>query len=103
HPEAGYGSPVAVRGYHRSGYRECLVFNIKDLENIDEKTTAIRIGGSVGWKKRSVIQEKALNLNIKILNKKEHKISLKSAPKNVETNVDTKNTVESTTEVKSDE
>ena len=26
HPEAGFGAPAAIRGFHPSGYREVLVF-----------------------------------------------------------------------------
>lgn len=93
HPEAGFGSPKAVRGFHPSGYREVLVFTPGELETIDPATTAIRIGGTVGGQKRSVIQEKAEKLGIKVLNKKEAKVSV--AP------VETAPAV--TEEVKSDE
>ncbi|MDR0439146.1 MAG: 50S ribosomal protein L32e [Methanocalculaceae archaeon] len=71
HPEAGFGSPVAIRGFHPSGYREVLVFRPIDLEEIDAATTAARIGAAVGRQKRAAIQTKAAALGIKILNPKE--------------------------------
>ncbi len=64
----GFGSPKAVRGLHPSGYEEVLVYNVKDLENVDPKRQAIRIASTVGMKKRLQIEEKAKELGIKILN-----------------------------------
>lgn len=72
-PAPGYGSPIAVRGMHPSGFREILVFNPAELDNLDPDLDAIRIGGSVGGKKRAVIQEKAVSAGLKILNPKEIK------------------------------
>ena len=73
HPEAGFGAPAAIRGFHPSGYREVLVFRPADLEEIDAATTAVRIGASVGGQKRAAIQTKAAALGIKVLNPKEAK------------------------------
>lgn len=70
HPTPGYGSPVAVRGLHPSGFEEVLVHNMAELEGIDAETQAARIGGSVGGKKRMMIQEAAEGLGIKVLNYK---------------------------------
>jgi len=67
-PKPGFGSPVAVRGMHPSGFFEVLVFTEKDLENLDVKTQAIRISAGVGGRKRKAIQEKATASGIKILN-----------------------------------
>lgn len=67
-PKPGFGSPVAVRGMHPSGFFEVLVFTEKDLENIDVKTQAIRISAGVGARKRKALQEKAAASGIKILN-----------------------------------
>ena len=58
---------------HPSGFREILVFNPAELDNLDPDLDAIRIGGSVGGKKRAVIQEKAVSAGLKILNPKEIK------------------------------
>lgn len=79
HPQTGFGSPKAVRGFHPSGYREALIFTVAELSEIDPATTAVRIGASVGGAKRMAIQEEAEKLGIKILNKKEVKAPVKVA------------------------
>jgi large subunit ribosomal protein L32e len=70
-PNPGYGSPVAVRGMHPSGYHEVRVFTPKELEGLNPSEDAIRIGASVGNKKRQVIQEQALSAGLKVLNPRE--------------------------------
>ena len=67
-PKPGFGSPIAVRGMHPSGFFETLVFNLKDLEGVDPKTHAVRISGTVGTKKRVALQEKAIESGLKVLN-----------------------------------
>jgi large subunit ribosomal protein L32e len=67
-PKPGFGSPVAVRGMHPSGFFEILVTSLKDLEGLDPKTQAVRIGVTVGDRKRTVLQETALSSGIKVLN-----------------------------------
>ena len=71
HPTPGYGSPLAVRGMHPCGLREIRIFNLNDLEGVDPATHAIRIAATVGRKKREVMQNKAAELNIRILNWKD--------------------------------
>jgi large subunit ribosomal protein L32e len=66
--EAGYGSPAAVRGLHPSGFEEIIVNNIKDVESLKIDRQAGRIGRTVGAKKRSLIEKKAAELGLKILN-----------------------------------
>ncbi len=84
HPEAGFGAPKAVRGFHPSGYREELVFTPSELSAIDPATTAVRIGATVGGAKRSVIQNKAAEIGIKILNPKEAKVAVTPVAKPTE-------------------
>jgi large subunit ribosomal protein L32e len=67
-PTPGYGSPIAVRGMHPSGFFEVLVATLKDLEGLDPKTQAVRIGATVGDRKRVVLQEAALGKGLKVLN-----------------------------------
>ncbi len=67
-PKPGFGSPVAVRGMHPSGFFEILVTSLKDLEGLDSKTQAVRIGATVGDRKRVILQETALASGIKVLN-----------------------------------
>lgn len=64
----GYRGPKQVRGFHSSGFEEVIVHNINDLENVNPKTQAARIGSSVGTRKRIDIGKKAEELEIRILN-----------------------------------
>ncbi|MDD3042067.1 MAG: 50S ribosomal protein L32e [Methanosarcinaceae archaeon] len=66
--QVGFGSPVAVKGLHPSGYVDVLVANTDDLELVDPAFEAIRISATVGAKKKALIAEKAGELGIKILN-----------------------------------
>ena len=67
-PKPGFGSPIAVRGMHPSGFFEVMVFSERDLEGLDPKTQAVRIGGTVGDRKRMALQEKAVAAGLKVLN-----------------------------------
>ncbi len=67
--EIGYRGPAQVRGLHPSGFEEVMVYNTKDLENIDPKTQAARVGGTVGTKKRMAIEDRAAELGIRVLNR----------------------------------
>jgi large subunit ribosomal protein L32e len=66
--EAGYGSPAAVRGLHPSGFEEVLVRTPKDIEALKVGRQAIRIARTVGSRKRAIIEKKASELGLKILN-----------------------------------
>lgn len=70
-PTPGYGSPVAVRHMHPSGYHEVRVFSPADLEGLNPAEVAIRIGATVGNRKRIVIQAEAVTAGLKILNPRE--------------------------------
>jgi large subunit ribosomal protein L32e len=67
-PKPGFGSPIAVRGMHPSGFFEVLLSSVKELEGIDPKTHAIRIGATVGERTRLGLQKKALAAGFKVLN-----------------------------------
>ncbi len=67
-PKPGFGSPIAVRGMHPSGFFEVLISSVKELEGIDPKTHAIRIGVTVGERTRVGLQEKAIAEGFKVLN-----------------------------------
>ena len=66
--KVGYGGPKHVRGLHPSGYTDNLVYNVKDLEKLNPKTDGVRIGHSVGTKKRTEIIVKAVENKFKIFN-----------------------------------
>jgi large subunit ribosomal protein L32e len=65
----GYKTPKKVRGLHASGFEEVLIHNLNQLEGIDPKTQAARVGATVGYKKRLDIEKKAAELGIHILNR----------------------------------
>ena len=67
--DIGFRGPAEVRGLHPSGFEEVMVYNVEGLEGIDPKVQAVRIGGTVGTKKRIVIQERADELGIRVLNR----------------------------------
>ncbi|HPH34024.1 MAG TPA: 50S ribosomal protein L32e [Methanoregulaceae archaeon] len=67
-PTPGYGSPIEVRGMHPSGYREVRVFTPGDLAGLNPEEDAVRIGGTVGNKKRLLIQDQAVAAGLKVLN-----------------------------------
>ena len=72
--EIGYRGPKAVRGLHPSGFEEVMVYNADALNDIDPKVQAVRIGGTVGVKKRLVIEARAAELGIRVLNKMQRKV-----------------------------
>jgi large subunit ribosomal protein L32e len=66
--EAGYRTPESVRGRHPSGFEEVRVENTDDLEGVDGDTQAVRIGSSVGGRKRERIEDQAEDDGIRVLN-----------------------------------
>jgi len=86
-PRPGYGGPAAVRGFHPSGYEEVLVFRPEDIEGLNAETHGIRIAATVGNKKREVIQDKALELGLKVFNLKDASIKAVEEPEDVEEDV----------------
>ena len=67
--DIGFRGPVAARDLHPSGFEEVLVYNVDGLEGIDPKKQAVRIGGTVGTKKRIAIEDRADELGIRVLNR----------------------------------
>lgn len=66
--EAGYRRPKAVRGRHPSGFEEVRVERPADLEGVDPDREAVRIGSTVGDRKRERIEEEAQAREIRVLN-----------------------------------
>jgi large subunit ribosomal protein L32e len=64
----GYGSPSKARNLHPSGFEEIMVYNPKDLEKINPKSQAARVGHSVGTRKRLEIEKVAEKKGIRVLN-----------------------------------
>ncbi len=71
HPTPGYGSPIAVRGLHPSGFEDILVHNLMELEGLDAAHQAVRIAGAVGMKKREQMQTRIAELGLRLLNPKD--------------------------------
>ncbi|QLH75731.1 MAG: 50S ribosomal protein L32e [Methanomassiliicoccales archaeon] len=65
----GFRGPAEVRGLHPSGFEEVMVFNPSQLDALDPKVQAARIGGTVGSKKRKDIISKADEIGIRVLNR----------------------------------
>ncbi|PSP50289.1 50S ribosomal protein L32e [Halobacteriales archaeon QH_7_69_31] len=66
--EAGFRTPTAVRGTHPSGFEEVRVENVDDLDGVDGDREAVRIGATVGARKRERIEEVAEAEEIRVLN-----------------------------------
>ena len=67
----GYGKVAAARGLHPSGFEEILVHKADQLDGIDPEKQAVRIGSSVGNRKRSRIHERADELGLRVLNRRQ--------------------------------
>ncbi|MCE5296411.1 MAG: 50S ribosomal protein L32e [Euryarchaeota archaeon] len=65
----GFRGPLMVRGLHPSGFEEVMVFNPSQLDALDAKLQAARIGGTVGAKKRKDIISKADEIGVRVLNR----------------------------------
>ena len=66
----GFGKISAVRGLHSSGFEEVLIHKIEDLESLNPEKQAIRIGSSVGNRKRLSIHDRADDLGLRVLNRR---------------------------------
>ncbi len=66
--KVGFRGPKVSRGLHPSGYTDNLIFNLNDLEKFDPKADGLRIGHSVGAKKRKEIMVKAIEKKFKVFN-----------------------------------
>jgi large subunit ribosomal protein L32e len=65
----GFRGPAAARGLHPSGFEEKLIFTEAELEGVDPKVQAVRIGATVGTRKRIQIEDRAEELGIRVLNR----------------------------------
>ena len=67
-PKPGYGSPAAVRGLNKQGFREVRIFNPQDLGSLNREKEAAIIASGVGRKKRLEILRKAEELGVAVSN-----------------------------------
>jgi large subunit ribosomal protein L32e len=66
--KVGYRGPAQVRGFHSSGHVEVLVFNPEDLSKVVAGKEVVRMGGTVGARKRAAIMKRASELGLRVLN-----------------------------------
>ena len=66
----GYGKIAAVRGLHSSGFEDVLVNQPSDLDGLDPERQAVRVGASVGNRKRAKIHDRADDLGLRVLNRR---------------------------------
>lgn len=66
--KTGYGQPADIRGLHPTGFEEVLVFRPEDVDRVDPSRQAIRIGATVGLRKRVEIIKRAIERGVKVLN-----------------------------------
>ena len=66
--KVGYRSPKSVRGFHPSGFEEIMVYNEYDLDFVNPSNQVVRIGHTVGRKKRVSIVQRAEELSIYVVN-----------------------------------
>ena len=66
--KVGYRGPAPVRGYHSSGHIEILVYNAEELSKVVVGKEVVRIGGTVGARKRVDIMKRANELGLRVLN-----------------------------------
>jgi large subunit ribosomal protein L32e len=67
-PRVGYRNPQETRHLHPAGAREVLINSLAELASLKEKGVVLRLGSSVGARKRKLMAEKAKSMNLKIIN-----------------------------------
>jgi large subunit ribosomal protein L32e len=66
--KVGYRGPANSRGYHPSGSTEVMVHNPAQLDELIAEKDAVRIGRTVGARKRAEILRRASELGLHVLN-----------------------------------
>lgn len=66
--KVGYRGPKEARGLHPSGYTDNLVYRVEDLDALDPAKDGVRLGHSVGTRKRMQVVEEAIKRKFKIFN-----------------------------------
>lgn len=77
----GYGSPAAVRGLDKNGFKEVLVHNVADLLKVDVKTDIAVISATVGGRKRIDILTEAKSKKINVSKVKDFDVAIKALTK----------------------
>lgn len=66
--KVGYRGPIVARNLHPSGYHEILVHNLDDLSKAVPGRDVVRIGGTVGARKRAIILNRSNELGLRVVN-----------------------------------
>jgi large subunit ribosomal protein L32e len=66
--KVGYRSPKGVRGFHPSGFEEIMIYNEYDLDFVNPSNQVVRIGHTVGRRKRVLIVQRADELGVYVVN-----------------------------------
>jgi large subunit ribosomal protein L32e len=66
--KVGYRGPAEIRGYHPSGHIEVIVHNLDELARLIPEKDIVRLGGTVGARKRVEIMKRASELGLKVVN-----------------------------------
>lgn len=66
----GYRKITSARDLHPSGFQEVLVHKPSDMDGLDPERQAVRIGATVGNRKRISIHERANDLGLRVLNRR---------------------------------
>lgn len=67
-PKIGYKNKKELRGLHAKGKPETLVSNMSELEKLKDKETLVRLAARIGKRKRKLMEAKAKELNLVIIN-----------------------------------
>jgi len=73
----GYGSPLAVKGFHPKGLFPILITHIAQLKTLDKTRQGVIVSAKVGSRKKLLILQEAEKLHLKILNLDPAKFKMK--------------------------
>jgi large subunit ribosomal protein L32e len=76
--KVGYRGPAKARGFHPNGTADILVHNPSQLDDLIAETNTVRIGRTVGARKRAMILKRASELGLRVLNPTRLKKSIES-------------------------
>lgn len=66
--KVGYRGPKMSRHLHPSGYTDNLVYRVSDLDGLDPSKDGVRLGASVGTRKRVDVIKEAMKRRFHIFN-----------------------------------
>ena len=79
-PTCGFGSPKEVRGLNKDGFKEVLVYNLKDIGKV-QKGEVVVIASSVGGRKKLEILKEIKSKKLIVSNVKDVDLEIKKLTK----------------------